>query len=565
MKDFKELIAKKLEEKELGLSYDEIYNLIEIPPRDDMGDYSFPCFSLAKTLRKNPAIIASDLSKDIKIENFLKIESLNAYLNFFVDRNYYQNEILNEILEKKEEFGKTNEGEGKTVVIDFSSVNIAKPFHIGHIRSTVIGDAIRNIHEFLGYEVVATNYLGDYGTQFGTMIAAFKLWGDRQAINSDPINELLKLYVRYNTEASENPLMMDTARKEFKNLEDGEEEATKLWQWFKDISLKEFERVYELLDIEFDNYNGESYNSQYIPETLELLKEKNLLVESDGAQIVDLSPYDLTPAIIIKSNGSSSYITRDIGTAINRKENYDFTKNIYVVATQQNLHYQQLRKILELMGYEWWDDDIHVAFGMVSLKDQTMSTRKGQVVFLEDVLNKAIDKTKSIMEERNSDVEDIDKTSKIIGIGAVKFQELYNNRIKDYVFDWDEVLNFDGETGPYVQYTYARAKSVLRKAGIETFSVTEFSNLTTDEEFNLVKNLAGFEQVVSRACEKYEPSLLTRHITEIAKSFNKFYNSSQIMVEDENIKNERLALTYATALVIKSGLSLLGIKTVEKM
>ena len=565
MKDFKELIAKKLEEKELGLTYDEIYNLIEIPPQDDMGDYSFPCFSLAKTLRKNPAIIASDLSKDIKIEEFSKIESLNAYLNFFVDRNYYQNEVLNEILEKKEEFGKTNEGEGKTVVIDFSSVNIAKPFHIGHIRSTVIGDAIRNIHEFLGYEVVATNYLGDYGTQFGTMIAAFKLWGDRQAINSDPINELLKLYVRYNTEASENPQMMEDARKEFKNLEDGEKEATKLCQWFKDISLKEFERVYELLDIEFDNYNGESYNSQYIPETLELLKEKNLLVESDGAQIVDLSPYDLTPAIIIKSNGSSSYITRDIGTAINRKKNYDFTKNIYVVATQQNLHYQQLRKILELMGYEWWDDDVHVAFGMVSLKDQTMSTRKGQVVFLEDVLNKAIDKTKSIMEERNSDVEDIDETSKIIGIGAVKFQELYNNRIKDYVFDWDEILNFDGETGPYVQYTYARAKSVLRKAAIENFSVTNFSNLTTDEEFNLVKNLAGFEQAVSRAREKYEPSLVTRHITEIAKAFNKFYNSSQIMVDDQELKKERLALTYATSVVIKSGLGLLGIKTVEKM
>ena len=565
MKDFKELIAKKLEEKELGLTYDEIYNLIEIPPQDDMGDYSFPCFSLAKTLRKNPAIIASDLSKDIKIEEFSKIESLNAYLNFFVDRNYYQNEVLNEILEKKEEFGKTNEGEGKTVVIDFSSVNIAKPFHIGHIRSTVIGDAIRNIHEFLGYEVVATNYLGDYGTQFGTMIAAFKLWGDRQAINSDPINELLKLYVRYNTEASENPQMMEDARKEFKNLEDGEKEATKLWQWFKDISLKEFERVYELLDIEFDNYNGESYNSQYIPETLELLKEKNLLVESDGAQIVDLSPYDLTPAIIIKSNGSSSYITRDIGTAINRKKNYDFTKNIYVVATQQNLHYQQLRKILELMGYEWWDDDVHIAFGMVSLKDQTMSTRKGQVVFLEDVLNKAIDKTKSIIEERNSDVEDIDETSKIIGIGAVKFQELYNNRIKDYVFDWDEILNFDGETGPYVQYTYARAKSVLRKAAIENFSVTNFSNLTTDEEFNLVKNLAGFEQAVSRAREKYEPSLVTRHITEIAKAFNKFYNSSQIMVDDQELKKERLALTYATSVVIKSGLGLLGIKTVEKM
>ena len=565
MKDFKDIIAKKLENEDLNLSYDEIYNLIEIPPQDDMGDFSFPCFTLAKVLRKNPAQIASDLAEKLEIEEFEKIINLNAYLNFFVDRNLYENSVLNEILEKKEGYGKSDEGNGKNIVIDFSSVNIAKPFHIGHIRSTVQGDAIRNIHEFLGYNVIATNYLGDYGTQFGTMIAAYKLWGDEDAINADPINELLKLYVRYNTEASENKEMMDAARAEFKNLEDGDPEARKLWQWFKDISLREFERVYGLLDIRFDDYNGESYNSQFIPESIELLKEKNLLVESDGAQIVDLSPYDLTPAIIIKSNGSSSYITRDIGTAINRKRKYNFEENLYVVATQQNLHYQQLRKILELMGYEWWDDNKHIAFGMVSLKDQTMSTRKGQVVFLEDVLNKAIDKTKSIMEERGAKIEDIEETAKIVGIGAVKFQELYNNRIKDYVFDWDEVLNFDGETGPYVQYTYARAKSVLRKAGLETFDALDFKNINTDEEFALVKSLAEFGNVVTKACEKYEPSLLTRHLTEIAKAFNKFYNASQIMVDDEDIKNERLALTYATSIVIKSGLNLLGIKTVEKM
>lgn len=565
MKDFKDIIAKELEKMDINLSYEEIYNLIEIPPQADMGDYSFPCFSLAKSLRKNPAIIASDLAQSLDIKEFEKIENLNAYLNFFIDKSLYQNTVLNEILEEKEDYGKTDEGKGKTIVIDFSSVNIAKPFHIGHIRSTVQGDAIRNIYEFLGYKVIATNYLGDYGTQFGTMIAAYKLWADEDAINKDPINELLKLYVRYNTEASENPEMMDVARKEFKNLEDGDPEARRLWQWFKDISLREFERVYSLLDIRFSDYNGESYNSQFIPETLELLKEKNLLQESDGAQIVDLSPYDLTPAIIVKSNGSSSYITRDIGTAINRKREYDFTKNIYVVATQQNLHYQQLFKILELMGYDWYDDNKHVAFGMVSLKDQTLSTRKGQVVFLEDVLNKAIEKVKTIMENREADIEDIDETAKIVGIGAIKFQELYNNRIKDYVFDWDEVLNFDGETGPYVQYTYARAKSVLRKAGKEEFGPMEFKNLNSKEELALIKNLAEFKNVVSKACEKYEPSMLTRHITEIAKAFNKFYNSSQIMVEDEEIKNERLALTFASASVIKTALKLLGIKTVEKM
>lgn len=565
MKDFKEIIAKKLENEDINLSYEEIYNLIEIPPQDDMGDYSFPCFTLAKVLRKSPVQIASDLAENLEIEEFERIENINAYLNFYVDRDLYQNSVLNEILDQKEDYGKSDEGNGKNIVIDFSSVNIAKPFHIGHIRSTVQGDAIRNIHEFLGYNVIATNYLGDYGTQFGTMIAAYKLWGNEKAINADPINELLKLYVRYNSQASEDPEMKDAARSEFKNLEDGDPEATKLWQWFKDISLREFERVYGLLDIHFDDYNGESYNSQFIPQTLELLKEKDLLVESDGAQIIDLSPYDLTPAIIIKSNGSSSYITRDIGTAINRKREYDFKENLYVVATQQNLHYQQLRKILELMGYEWWDDNKHIAFGMVSLKDQTMSTRKGQVVFLEDVLNKAIDKTKSIMEERGADIEDIDETAKIVGIGAVKFQELYNNRIKDYVFDWDEVLNFDGETGPYVQYTYARAKSVLRKAEVESFDEVEFTNLKTYEEFALVKTLAEFGNVVAKACEKYEPSLVTRHLTDIAKAFNKFYNSSQIMVDDKELRKERLALTYATSIILKSSLGLLGIKTVEKM
>jgi arginine--tRNA ligase len=565
MKDFKEIIAKKLENEDINLSYEEIYNLIEIPPQDDMGDYSFPCFTLAKVLRKSPVQIASGLAENLEIEEFERIENINAYLNFYVDRDLYQNSVLNEILDQKEDYGKSDEGNGKNIVIDFSSVNIAKPFHIGHIRSTVQGDAIRNIHEFLGYNVIATNYLGDYGTQFGTMIAAYKLWGNEKAINADPINELLKLYVRYNSQASEDPEMKDAARSEFKNLEDGDPEATKLWQWFKDISLREFERVYGLLDIHFDDYNGESYNSQFIPQTLELLKEKDLLVESDGAQIIDLSPYDLTPAIIIKSNGSSSYITRDIGTAINRKREYDFKENLYVVATQQNLHYQQLRKILELMGYEWWDDNKHIAFGMVSLKDQTMSTRKGQVVFLEDVLNKAIDKTKSIMEERGTDIEDIDETAKIVGIGAVKFQELYNNRIKDYVFDWDEVLNFDGETGPYVQYAYARAKSVLRKAEVESFDEVEFTSLKTYEEFALVKTLAEFGNVVAKACERYEPSLVTRHLTDIAKAFNKFYNSSQIMVDDKELRKERLALTYATSIILKSSLGLLGIKTVEKM
>lgn len=565
MKDYKEIISKKLEEKDIDLSSEEIYKLIEIPPQEKMGDYSFPCFQLAKTLRKNPALIATEMAGTLELEDFAEIKNVGPYINFFLDRKKFENEVINTIIDKKENFGRSDMGKGKTVVLDFSSVNIAKPFHIGHIRSTVIGDAIRNIHEFLGYNTVASNYIGDYGTQFGTMIAAYKLWGDDDKLNQNPIQELLNLYVRYNSEASENEEMMDVAREEFKKLEEGEEEATRLWSWFKEISFKEFDRVYKLLDIEFDNYKGESYSSKYIPEVIDELKEKNLLVESDGAQIIDLSAYDMPPSIIIKSNGSSAYITRDIATAIVRKKEYDFDENLYVVATQQNLHFKQLWKILELMGYDLYKGCKHIPFGMVSLKDQTLSTRKGQVVFLEDVLNKAIAKTREIMENRDDTVENIDEVSKIVGIGAVKFQELYNNRIKDYVFDWDEVLNFDGETGPYVQYTYARAKSVLRKAGVDEIKPIDIEKITNDEEFSLVKKLAGFEDIVIKAKEKYEPSLITRHLTEIAKSFNKFYNSAKIMVEDEKLKEERLALAYATAIVIKTALGLLGIKTVEKM
>ena len=565
MTDFKEKIAKEIEKKDIGLTYEEIYKLIEIPPQDNMGDYSFPCFSLAKVMRKNPAMIAGELSQNLEIDGFSRIESLNAYINFFLDRQTYEEKILNEIIDKKEVYGRSEFGKGKTRIVEFSSVNIAKPFHIGHIRSTVIGDALRNIHEFMGYKTIASNYIGDYGTQFGTMIAAYKLWGDDDKLKENPIKELLNLYVRYNNEASKDEKMMDEARLEFKNLENGEEEAVRLWSWFKEISFNEFDRVYKLLDIKFDNYNGEAYHSEFIPAVVNELKEKNLLVESDGAYIVDLTSYDLPPSIIIKSNGSSAYITRDIATAINRKKVYDFDENLYVVATQQNLHFQQLKAILELMGYEFSKDCIHIPFGMVSLKDQTLSTRKGQVVFLEDVLNKAIDKTREIMVNRDSEIENIDETARVVGIGAVKFQELYNNRIKDYVFDWDEVLNFDGETGPYVQYTYARAKSVLRKSGFNEPRISTFEKIASDEEFALVKSLGNFKDVVAKACEKYEPSLLTRHITEIAKNFNKFYNTCQINIEDIQLKEERLALTYATSLVIKSSLGLLGIKTVEKM
>ncbi|MGO3018541.1 MAG: arginine--tRNA ligase [Anaerococcus sp.] len=566
MKDFKESIAKQIEKLDIGLDYQAIYKIIELPKTNDMGDYAFPCFVLAKTLRKNPAIIAEELASKLEVEGIEKIENVNAYINFFVDRQAVQESVLNEIIEKKEDYGKSKLGEGKNQLVEFSSVNIAKPFHIGHIRSTVIGDVIRNIYEYLGYNVIATNYIGDYGTQFGVMIAAYKLWGNKETIDKDPINELLNLYVRYTKESEDNEEMKETARREFKNLEDGEEQAVALWQWFKHVSLKEFDKVYSMLDINFDNYNGESFHSQWMKDVLDELKEKNLLVEDDGAKIVDLSEFDLPPSILIKSNGSSAYITRDVATALYRHRTYDIENNIYVVASQQKLHFEQLKKIITVMGHEDVSDEIlHLQFGMVSLKDQVLSTRKGHVVFLEDVLNKAIDKTYSIMKERNNEIEDLKEASKIVGIGAVKFQELYNSRIKDYIFDWDELLNFEGETGPYVHYTYARAKSVLRKAGKENFSKREFTKLNTEEEYSLIKSLESFQDAIIQAMNRLEPSVVARKVMDIAQNFNKFYNSTQILVDDEDLKEERLALTYATSIVIKNGLGILGIKTVEQM
>lgn len=566
MKDFKETIAKELEKLDLGLDYKTIYDTIELPKTNDMGDYAFPCFILAKTFRKNPALIAEELVGKLSVPGIAKIENVNAYINFFVDRKALTDSVINEIIEKKDDYGKSDMGKGINQLVEFSSVNIAKPFHIGHIRSTVIGDVIRNIYEFLGYNVISTNYIGDYGTQFGVMIAAYKLWGDDEKIEQDPINELLNLYVRYTEKAEEDEKYQEEARKEFKNLEEGEKEAVRLWQWFKDISLKEFDRVYSMLDIEFDNYHGESFHSEGMSDVLDELKEKGLLVEDDGAEIVDLSKFDLPPSILIKSNGSSAYITRDVATALYRNRTYDLDKNIYVVASQQKLHFEQLKGILKLMGHEEVADQIlHLQFGMVSLKDQVLSTRHGHVVFLEDVLNKAIEKTYSIMKDRNKGLEDLDKASKIVGIGAVKFQELYNSRIKDYVFDWDELLNFEGETGPYVHYTYARAKSVLRKAEKSDFGPMTFEKLDTEEEYSLVKSLESFQDSVIQAMNRLEPSVVARKVMDIAQNFNKFYNSTQILVEDEKLKEERLALTYATSVVIKNGLGILGIRTVEEM
>ena len=468
-------------------------------------------------------------------------------------------------------YGGSDQGNGKTVCIDYSSPNIAKPFHIGHIRSTVIGNSLYKIFDSLGYNVVRINHLGDYGTQFGKMIVAYRKWGSKEEVEAEPIKSLLKYYVKFHEEAEKNPALEDEARHTFTLLENGAEEETALWQWFRDESLKEFNYVYDLLGITFDSYAGESFYSDKMDRVVDILESKGLLKDSDGTQIVDLSEYNMTPALIKKKDGSTLYITRDLAAVLYRKETYDFDKCIYVVASQQNLHFQQLFKIVSLMGFDWADKCVHVPFGMVSLEDGTMSTRKGKVVFLLDVLTKAIEKTKEVIAEKNVAEEDIDQTAKDVGIGAVMFQELSNNRIKDYVFSWDKVLNFEGETGPYVQYTHARACSVLRNAGASAEAVLngtakpDMKYITGEAAYELVKAIASFPEVVQDAAAKYEPSVVTRHIIDVAQFFNKFYHDEHILVDNEEEKQAKLALVYAAKQTIANGLALLGIAAPERM
>lgn len=563
--DLKLELAKILENKNIGMSVDDILLSLEIPPNKEMGDYAFPCFRLAKTMRKAPNMIADELAKDIKVDFIKETKNVGPYINFYVNNEFLAKLTIEEILDKKELYGSSDLGSGKSVVIDYSSTNIAKPFHIGHIRSTVQGDALKRIFRFLGFDTYGINYLGDYGTQFGILLAAYEKWGNKEEIDADPIKELLKLYVRYNELAENDKSAMDEARAWFRRLESEDEVALEVWNWFKKISLKEFDRVYKMLDIEFDSYDGEYYHSKFVPEVVEILEKKNLLELSEDAQIVRLDEYDMPPAIILKRDGSSTYITRDIATAMKRKENYDFYKNIYVVATQQNLHFKQLKKVVGKMGFDWADKIEHVAFGMVSLADGTLSTRHGKVVFLEDVLNKSIEQTLSIIDIRNPNLENKELVSRQVGIGAIKFQELFNNRIKDYVFSWDEVLNFDGETGPYVQYSHARANSLVKRYGKEIDTNIDYRILSTPEESELIMNLYKAPEVIKQAMEKLEPSMITRAVVEVSKSFNKFYNTVNILNSSEEEQRARMALVESTRITIKLLLGLLGIQAPEKM
>lgn len=566
MKSYKEIITELLVASDIGLAYNEILETIEIPPDNAMGDYAFPCFKLAKIMRNSPVNIAKELTETIiKPQGIAKIVNLGPYLNFFIDREDIVKTVIENVKEKGDRYGSSDIGNGKNAIVEYSSTNIAKPFHIGHIRSTVIGNAIKNLYKFTGYNTTGINYLGDHGTQFGMMIAAYKLWGDDDKINENPIKELLKLYVDYNELANQDSEKMDDARRWFSELESGNPEAVKLWEWFKEISLGEFDRVYTMLGVEFDSYNGESFSSQFIDDVIKELRDKNLLEMSDGAEIINLEDEGLPNMIVIKSDGSSTYITRDIATALYRKREYDFDKNIYVVGSQQILHFQQLKACLKKMGYDWADDCIHVPFGMVSLKDQTLSTRRGQVVFLEDVLNKAVEKTEEIINDRNPELENKDLVAKQVGIGAVVFQELFSNRIKDYVFDWDNTLNYDGETGPYVQYTIARANSILDRAGEISKGEVDYSLIVSDPEVELASAIYYLPQKILDAVDKYEPSYVTRQLIEIASAFNKFYNACPILNAEPSVKNARLELVSCAANVLRSGLKLLGIESPNKM
>ena len=564
MINFKDEVKKIILGFDTGLTEEEISDLIEIPPNSDMGDYAFPVFKLAKTFRKAPNLIAEELAqKAFENEYIKKIANVGPYVNFFVNNSKLIESVLTEAI--KDDFGSSHIGVGKNVVLDFSSTNIAKPFHIGHLRSTVIGNAIRNIMKHQGFNTTGVNYIGDYGTQFGMMISAYLKWGDEDKINADPIKELLNLYVKYNKVAKEDEAYMDEARDWFDKLEKKDPTAVKLWSWFREISLKEFQRVYDLLGVKFDNFNGESFHSQFIGDALEAIDKKNLLEESDGAMIINLDDENLPPVLIKKSNGSSTYLTRDIATAMYRKKTYDFYKNVYVVASQQKLHFEQLRAVLKKMGFDWWKDCEHVSFGMVSMKDGSMKTREGKVIFLEDVLNRAIDKTKSIIEERNPNIENKEEVAKQVGVGAVIFQDLFNNRIKDYTFDWDQVLNFDGETGPYTQYTFARSCSILDKGEFELKDNSKFDLLVDDTEIDIVKHLSKFEEVLLNATEKYEPSFLTRYTVELAKLFNKFYANCPINTAEDELKYQRLYLTYSVNKCLKLSLRLLGIEAPVRM
>lgn len=562
--DYKKKIAELIK-SQVELDLEKIEQLIEIPPKPEMGDYAFPCFQLAKSMRKAPNMIAEELKDKFDKEGFERIENLGPYVNFFVDKGNFTKNTIEKVLTEGDNYGASNVGEGKTVCVEYSSPNIAKPFHVGHLFSTAIGNALYKMYKKEGYEAVGINHLGDWGTQFGKLISAYHRWIDEEALEEDPIKELLRIYVKFHEEAEKDPSLEDEGRAYFKKLEDGDAECQALWKRFRDLSLKEFERVYNILGVGFDSYNGEAFYNDKMDVVVEMLKEKGLLVESNGAQVVMLDDYNMPPCIVLKADGASIYATRDLAAAMYRKKTYDFYKSIYVVGLPQALHFKQVFKTLELAGEDWAKDCHHVGFGLVKFADRKLSTRHGEVILLDDLLRQSTETVLETINEKNPELENKEEVAKKIGVGAVIFTYLKNSREKDIVFDWKEMLSFEGETGPYVQYSYARAKSILRKAG-EVKGDVDYSLLNSKEEFELVKTLENFNKNILLALDKLEPSVLTRYVIEVAKGFNKFYNSHSVLnLEDEALKASRLKLVEATCQVIKNGLELLGIDVVEKM
>lgn len=550
------------------VSFEEIEKLLEVPPEEYLGDYALPCYTFAKKLHKNPAIIAEELAYEINIHKetlgIERVENIGAYCNIFLNRKLFAEKCIEKLADENN--GITQVGAGKTVCMDYSSPNIAKNFHVGHLRTTIIGNSLYKIYEKLGYNVVRINHLGDWGTQFGKLIVAYNLWSSEEQIKENGIEELMRIYVKFEKESEQNPELIAEARQWFVKMEQNNPEALKLWNWFKEISLIEFERVYNMLGVSFDSFLGESFYRDKVPALVEQLKEMNLLVESQGAQVIDLEQYNMPPCLITKSDGSSIYHSRDIAAILYRKEQYNFVKCLYVTGLEQSLHFKQIFTAIKVMGYDWYENLIHVPYGLVSLSGVKLSTRKGNIIYAEDILKEAIDRANILIHEKNPMLENKEQIAKMVGVGAIIFHDLFNQRIKNVDFSWKEVLSFDGTTGPYAQYTYARARSILRKSDeiVDVLKI-DYSKLTEDVTFSLLKILYDYENIVLSAAEKYEPSIIARYIISLAVAFNRFYHECPILQEQSSIRQARLHVVYMVQLILKDACSMLGMECPEEM
>ncbi|MEI6131895.1 MAG: arginine--tRNA ligase [Bacillota bacterium] len=566
MIDIKVLAAELLNKQNPEIDVPTFLGMLEIPTNPEMGDLALACFRFSKQLRKSPPEIAKEFAEKTTVEGlFSRIEAVGGYLNFFVDHVQYSKSVLDSISNEGEKFGSSNVGEGRTICIDYSAPNIAKPFHVGHLFTTVIGNALYRTYKFFGYNVVGINHLGDWGTQFGKLIVAYKHWGDKEKVTASKVSELVALYVKFHEEAEKDDSLNDEARAWFVKLEEGDTEAKELWQWFVELSLVEFKKVYAMLDIEFDSYNGESFYNDKMTPIIDELKEKRLLIESEGAMIVDLEEFNMPPCLLLKKDGSTLYATRDIAAGFYRKANYGFDKCLYVMGASQSLHFKQWTKVVELMGYEWSNDCVHVPFGMVSIGGKKLATRSGVVVLLEDLFNEAISRTLEIICEKSPDMAQKEETARQIGIGAIVFGYLSSNRIKDISFSWDDALNFDGETGPYVQYAHARTCSLLATAGEGHLNRFDPEKISSVEEFQLIKLLSRFGETIQISLNELEPSIITRYLVDVAQAFNRFYHEHKILVDDLELMDSRLAIVNATRIVLRNGLNLIGLKAPNRV